>query len=231
MANMNLVTGYAGAAHVTAGDDGSLNVAIFGSGQYVLNRGNRFSAQVISNNSIRISDGDIMLQGRHIRINEGNHVDLTIANGTQVANRNDLIVARYTRNTSTGVEACNLVVIQGTASSSPADPAYTTGDIITAHATQVDMPLYRVPIVGLNVQTLVPLFTVRNLPNSVNGKMADSNGNITLTAGSVGALPSAGGTLSGAISTNGIILKQGVDYGDNLPSTVTPGKLFFKRVT
>lgn len=44
-------------------------------------------------------------------------------------------------------------------------------------------------------------------------------------------LSTTGGTMTGALNTSGIILKQGVDYGDSLPSTVTSGKLFFKRVT
>ena len=159
MGNIHIVTGYKGAAHVTAEDDGSLYAAIFGNGQRVLNRGNKFAASVISNNSIRVLDGDIMMQGRHIRLNENTYVDLTIENGAQDVSRNDLIVARYTKNASTGVEDCNLVVIKGTAAASnPSDPAYTNGNILEDHDALNDMPLYRVPIVGLNVQTLVPLF-------------------------------------------------------------------------
>lgn len=159
MGNIHIVTGYKGAAHVTAEDDGSLYAAIFGNGQRVLNRGNKFAASAISNNSIRVLDGDIMMQGRHIRLNENTYVDLTIENGAQDVSRNDLIVARYSKNASTGVEDCNLVVIKGTAAASnPSDPAYTSGNILEDHDALNDMPLYRVPIVGLNVQTLVPLF-------------------------------------------------------------------------
>ena len=159
MGNIHIVTGYKGAAHVTAEDNGSLYAAIFGSGQKVLNRGNKFAASVISNNSIRVLDGDIMMQGRHIRLNENTYIDLTIENGAQDVSRNDLIVARYSKDASTGVEDCNLVVIKGTAAASnPSDPAYTSGSIIEDHDAINDMPLYRVPIVGLNVQDLVPLF-------------------------------------------------------------------------
>lgn len=159
MGNLHIVTGYKGAAHVTAADNGSLYAAIFGNGQKVLNRGNKFAASVISNNSIRVLDGDIMMQGRHIRLNENTYVDLSIENGAQDVSRNDLIVARYSKDASTGVEDCNLVVIKGTAAASnPSDPAYTSGDIIDDHDALNDMPLYRVPIVGLNVQNLVPLF-------------------------------------------------------------------------
>lgn len=161
MGNLHLVTGYAGEAHITADDQGSLNAAVFGEGQFVLNRGNKFSANVVTNNQIKVLDGDILMQGRHIRMNSGSFVELTIENGAQGYYRNDLIVARYTKNSSTGVEDCNLVVIKGTATTGTAsDPEYTSGDIIGGNALQNDMPLYRVPINGLNVQELVPLFTV-----------------------------------------------------------------------
>ena len=159
MANMHLVTGYAGTEHVTAADAGSLNSAIFGTGEYVLDRGNKFAATVVTNNTIRIADGDLMMQGRHVRLTEGDYVDLAIDNGAQGMLRNDLIVARYTKNASTGVEEVNLVVIKGTAAASnPSDPAYTSGDIINNHVILNDMPLYRVPLNGINVQALVPLF-------------------------------------------------------------------------
>lgn len=161
MGNIHLVTGYAGEAHVTSADMGAFNAAVLGSGQYVLGKGNKLAASVITNNQIRILDGDILMQGRHIRLNEDSHVDLTIENGSQGYMRNDLIVARYTKDAVTGVEDCNLVVIKGeNAESNPSDPSYTAGDIIEEHAILNDMPLYRVPIDGLNVQTLVPLFTV-----------------------------------------------------------------------
>lgn len=161
MGNLHLVTGYAGEAHITADDQGSLNAAVFGEGQFVLNRGNKLSASIVTNNQIKVLDGDILMQGRHIRLNNGTYVELAIENGAQGYNRNDLIVARYTKSSSTGVEDCNLIVIKGTATTGAAsDPEYTSGDIISGNALQNDMPLYRVPINGLNVQDLVPLFTV-----------------------------------------------------------------------
>ena len=160
MANMHLVTGYAGKEHVTAADHGAFHTALFGSGQFVLNTGNKLAASSPSNNTVRILDGDLLMQGRHVRLNEGSHVDLNIENGTQGYYRNDLIVARYTRNESTGVEEVNLVVIKGTAAASnPADPGHTSGDLITDHAIQNDMPLYRVVLNGLAVEELVPVFT------------------------------------------------------------------------
>lgn len=160
MANTHLVTGYSGQVHVTSADQGVFNATLFGSGEFVFGKGNRLAASVISNNLIRVLDGDIYMQGRHIRINEGTYVDLAIENGTQGLMRNDLIVARYTRNAATAVEEVNLMVIKGTAvANSPVDPAYTSGNIIEDHAVLNDMPLYRVPIDGLAVGELVPLFS------------------------------------------------------------------------
>lgn len=161
MANLHLVTGYAGTPHITAEDHGSLNAAIFGSGSYVLDRGNKLSASAITSNQVRVLDGDLLIQGRHARLAENTYVDLTIENGAQGYYRNDLIVARYTKNSSTGVEQCNLVVIKGTAATAdPADPAYTEGDILGNGDATADFPLYRIPLDGLTVGTPVPLFSV-----------------------------------------------------------------------
>lgn len=161
MANLHLVTGYAGQSHVTSEDFGSLCAALFGTGMCVLDRGNHLKATVITNNQINIADGDMMLQGRHVRLNEDETVSLSIENGVQGYYRNDLICARYSRDTNTGVESCDFVVIKGTAvTSNPADPAYVQGDIITNHAAQADFPLYRVEIQGLTIGDVSPLFEV-----------------------------------------------------------------------
>ena len=168
MANLNLVTGFAGTPHVTAEDAGVLNAVILGPGQYVMNYGNKLQASVITNNQVRVLDGVIMMQGRQIRIEEDISVDLAIENGATGYYRNDLIVARYTKDASTGVEEANLVVIKGTATTGEAaDPTYTSGNIF-AGAVQNDMPLYRIPINGINVQDPIPLFqTVGNVTESL----------------------------------------------------------------
>jgi hypothetical protein len=198
MANMHLVTGYAGTEHITAADQGSFNASLFGSGQYVLDRGNKFAASIVTNNQITVLDGDILMQGRHIRVNEGSYVDLTIENGAQGMLRNDLVVVRYTKNSESGKEEANLVVIKGTAvASNPSDPAYTSGDIINSHVLLNDMPLYRVVLNGLTIQKLVPLFdeasliadgsvTEKKLDPTYSGKLAKKSSveNGTLLAAS-----------------------------------------------
>lgn len=164
MGNIHLVTGYAGKQHVTSADQGSFNAALVGADQFVFGSGGKLSASIITNNQIRILDGDAYMQGRHIKLNKDTYVDLTIENGAQGYLRNDLIVIRYTKDAATGIEDCNLVVIKGTpAASNPADPAYTVGDIINDNVLLNDMPLYRVPLDGLNVQELVPLFDAKDI--------------------------------------------------------------------
>ena len=172
MGNMHLVTGYAGQEHITAIDQGAFNAALIGTGQFVLDKGRVFEAQIISNNQIRILDGELMMQGRFVRLDPGTYVDLAIENGAQGMNRNDLIVARYTKNTANAVESVDLVVIKGTATSgNPADSAFTTGDITNGTSTQHDFPLWRIPLNGLNVGNPVALFgepfmdSMRTLPD------------------------------------------------------------------
>lgn len=169
LANMHLVTGYAGQEHITAIDQAAFNAMLVGNGEFVLNTGNKLAAQVISNNKVRILDGDLMMKGRFVRLDPGTYVDMTIENGAQGMKRNDLIVARYAKNTTSGVEAVNLVVIKGTAASSnPSDPAHTEGDITNGAATQHDFPLWRIPLDGLIAGSPVALFSVSTMIDLLN---------------------------------------------------------------
>lgn len=164
--SIRIITGSTGTNHVTSQDDGSLNQVILGSKSVVLDIGEKLAAVVVDNNTVRISDGDLLLQGRHARIDAGTVEDMTIGTGTIEMNRNDLIVARYTLDTGTGFENIELVVLEGTETSgSASDPAYNTGDIRTGSAI-VDFPLYRVRIEGINIVGLVRLFDISGGANS-----------------------------------------------------------------
>lgn len=159
MSNMHLVTGYAGNPHVTAEDHASMFVAAIRSGQFVMDAGNCFAVTVIDNNNIQIADGELMMQGRHVKIDPGKTVNLTVESGVLGQQRVDYIVARYTRNTDDGIEECNLVVVKGEpASSNPAAPECATGDINADKALVNDFPLYKVEISGLTLGTPTALF-------------------------------------------------------------------------
>ena len=182
--SLHLVTGYAGKAHVTSADQGAFNAGVVGTSEYVMGTGFQLSAQVISNNQIRIFDGDIMMQGRHINIKKDTYEDVAIANGLQGLNRNDLIVLRYTKDANTGVESIALAVLQGVSTEGTAsDPAHTIGDILGGECLLHEMPLYRVKLTGLNVGELVPLFTVVDSVAEANSKIQAINNDLTTSNG------------------------------------------------
>lgn len=175
MGNMHLVTGFAGREHVTAADHGSLYAALFGSGTYVLDKGKKFELTKISDNLIRVLDGDLLMQGRHCRIEDDAYVELTVENGTQGYLRRDLVVCRYTKDADSGVEGCDIVVLRGDpVGAEPADPAYITGDIIKDGALQNDVPLYRLNLNGLeitSVDSLLPA-VIPVIPERIEGVAA-----------------------------------------------------------
>ena len=120
MANY-LDTGDTGRA-VSAESDGALFAGIFGSAKYVLENGSQFKAEVQSNNIVKIFDGDAVMYGRHVRIPANDSALVTINNGHSGTNRIDLIVFRYTKD-STGKETVDLAVIQGEDSAGTAEYA------------------------------------------------------------------------------------------------------------
>jgi hypothetical protein len=159
---MEIITGYTGENHVTSADDASLYRGILGSGDYVLDVGNKFAATIIDNNTVRISDGDLVIQGHQARIRANDYEEVTIDNGTPGQKRNDLIVARYQKNTTTGIESITLEVVKGTPGETATDPDIIQEDLSTG-GTQRDFALYRVSLNGLAIESVTSLFTV--IPN------------------------------------------------------------------
>ena len=183
-----LETGDTGKA-VSAESDGALYSAIIGSESYVLNVGKKFTAEIQSNNKIKINDGSALVNGRHVRIASGDSELITINNGSHGLNRKDIIVIRYQKE-PTGIESVKFLVIQGEETSLEAKvPSYTKGNILTG-STVVDFPLYEVSLTGINITEIKKLFEVigtnADLANSLtelNGKMNEQKykvGTVTL---------------------------------------------------
>lgn len=159
---LHLITGYAGREHITSADQGAYNIATFGAGNFVLDRGQKFSANILTNNSISIADGEAMMQGRYIKMPSGTTENVTIQNGTNGKFRNDLICIRYEKNPSNATESTSFVVIKGTESTgTPTDPSYNNGNITDGDATITDFPLYRVKLNGINIDSIEPLFQIK----------------------------------------------------------------------
>lgn len=187
-----LIDGYAGGPHVTEAQLGLAHQATFGSDDYVLEGGRESEAQVLTNNSIRIFDAVYCIQGRRDVIPASGYTDVTIANGTQGMNRNDIIVRRYKKNESSEIESTEYAVIKGTPNAGTAvDPEVTIGDIRSG-ATLHEMALYRVKLTGLNITAVEPMFNIlKNMATlqkeftELNSKIKNFNTDKTLWSGSV----------------------------------------------
>lgn len=176
---LNLITGYAGIPHITSENDGAVNAALYGSERYVLNTGQKFAYEIISNNLIRIKDGYAMNQGRKIGLAISEYEDLTIDNGLQGVKRSDIIVIRYTKNLDTGIESADFVVVKGTSGDAYKDPALETGNIIQGDSVD-DLPLYRVKIDGLSIAAVEPMFNVLMSMQEMHEELTELNSKLII---------------------------------------------------
>lgn len=162
---MNIITGYRAEPHITSQQDRNVNVGIFGSGTHIVNVGSKMAATIVSANEITIADGLLVAEGCTAEIERGTTESIAIENGAQGMLRKDLIVARYTKTSGTGVEDMQLAYIAGTpAASAPALPAYNTGTIASGD-TLVDFPLYTVNLNGISIESVERMVDYVELAN------------------------------------------------------------------
>ena len=96
-----------GGPHITE-TDGTCESGIIWPDDYVLSAGRKAEAQILTNNSIRIFDAVFVIQGRRDVITANDYTDVSIDNGAQCMNRNDIIVRRYTKDESSEIEKQNM---------------------------------------------------------------------------------------------------------------------------
>lgn len=157
---IDIVDAFQGKPHVTADDVGGFKAGIVGEEDYILPAGEQMKATVISNNKIRIAEGEAVMQGRHWRIKPNTYEDVTIENGAQNMNRKDAIIARYTKNADTGIEKVELAVLKGTPTSGTAiAPAQEKGNILEG-TMKHEMLLYIVSLKGLNIESVTKEFNM-----------------------------------------------------------------------
>ncbi len=142
---VELVTGQGIDDHIGPEDFGAYQAYTYGPGRYILHG---CEAEVVNANTVRISEGELLLDGRHVRIKGAE--DIPIRSGAVDRNRADLIVIQY-RKDSENVEDAPIVALPGTPTEGSAiDPAYTQGSILSGDVA-VDIPLYRIKVSGLTV--------------------------------------------------------------------------------
>ena len=168
MADNYLITGYWGEPHVTAENDRGINAATFGTGRIVLPVGQKFRAEYIGNNTVRMFDGKLMDNGAAAGIPAGEYVDLLVSDAGQGMKRNDLIVFQYVQDSSTLIESGTFIVLQGVETSGTAvDPELTQEDLLSGRATFDQFALWRVSVSGSEISAPVQLFNVsKNINNA-----------------------------------------------------------------
>ncbi|MEX3029610.1 hypothetical protein [[Clostridium] scindens] len=182
---MELVTGYAGKAHVTSYQDAAIQAGIVGVDNGVLSYvGQGMKAVATSANNIRIYDGVALIGGKAVVIDRDTYQDVAIANGTVGKYRNDIIYIKYTKDAFTGVESVTFDVKQGAAGNSGIDPALTTNNLYSTGTLTSEIPFKRVRLNGLAIESVenmhdnVPSLTElnRNLSEGFSPLTSDSNG-------------------------------------------------------
>lgn len=170
---IDIVDAFQGKPHVTADDVGGFKAGIVGEEDYILPAGEQMKATVISNNKIRIAEGEAVMQGRHWRIKPNTYEDVTIENGAQNMNRKDAIIARYKKNADTGIEKVELAVLKGTPTSGTAiAPAQEKGNILEG-TMKHEMLLYIVSLKGLNIESVTEEFNVLMNMSMINKSLSN----------------------------------------------------------
>ena len=158
------------AAHIYAEDDAAIYQPIIGSDR-VLDIGEKFKAEVINSNTVRVYNGVVVIGGHVARIVPGDYQDMTIENGTAGKKRNDLIVARFMTTGNAGTDDYTLAVVKGAAGDTAADPSRVQGDLYNG-AKQRELALWRVKLDGVNITDVERVAPVGPSLDSLNMDLA-----------------------------------------------------------
>lgn len=202
------------AAHILAEDDAAIYGGLLGQ-DCVLPIGQKLKATVISNNKVRLADGAVSVGGHIGRVISGDYEDMTIANGVSGKKRNDIIAARFIAGASGGSDTYKLVVIQGAAGTTAADPTYIKGDLYSGDK-QRDYPLWRIKIEGLSIVKAEQMYTIGVSDAELLSRMTDINKSLLAK---IDALNSALGDTTN-IKHIMIANKSGIQVGTT-PSMIT----------
>lgn len=145
---MELVTGFAGQAHVDPIDMAHLNAVAFGHDAYLLDTQNKLEPTLETANKLVVDTGDLMIQGHHFTVVQSE--EIALQSGVSGQKRNALVCARYDKAEGTGVESASWIVKYGTATTgTPADPSVITGNILDGVDSVHDEPIFRIEYDGI----------------------------------------------------------------------------------
>lgn len=183
---MELVTGFAGQAHVDPIDMAHVNAVAFGHDAYLLDTQNKLEPTLETANKLVVDTGDLMIQGHHFTVVQSE--EIALQSGVSGQKRNALVCARYDKASGTGIESASWIVKYGEATTgTPADPEVTTGNILDGIDSVHEEPIYRIEYDGItpgNPILLVPEFQSNASFRTSIDQMSATKQNISLPAGS-----------------------------------------------
>lgn len=173
-----IVTGHKGVAHITSDDVSAFQQCIAGTGDYVLVGSTAdFSATVQSNNIIELSKAELLIQGVHCRIEDGDVVSVE-PNRPEIS-RNDYIIGRYTNNA--GVENFEICMKTG---SKDSFPQLEQSDIRNGGLVR-EVALFSVVLSGAQVSSIrrviPPLYSIYQVKEDLRNlttRVANINGQV-----------------------------------------------------
>ena len=183
---MELVTGFAGQAHVDPIDMAHVNAVAFGHDAYLLDTQNKLEPTLETANKLVVDTGDLMIQGHHFTVVQSE--EIALQSGISGQKRNALVCARYDKASGTGIETASWVVKYGTATTgTPTDPDVTTGNILDGVDSVHEEPIFRIEYDGITPGDpilLVPEFQSNAKFRTSIDQMSATKQNISLPAGS-----------------------------------------------
>ena len=183
---MELVTGFAGQAHVDPIDMAHLNAVAFGHDAYLLDTQNKLEPTLETANKLVVDTGDLMIQGHHFTVVQSE--EIALQSGVSGQKRNALVCARYDKASGTGIESASWIVKYGEATTgTPTDPDVTTGNILDGVDSVHEEPIFRIEYDGITPGDpilLVPEFQSNAKFRTSIDQMSATKQNISLPAGS-----------------------------------------------
>lgn len=170
---LDLVTGYKGQNHVTAEQWADFNRGIYGDAA-ILPIGSKMQVEIQTANQITVKDGTGVFDGRQVYIGYGESENIAIESGTQQMLRHDIVVIKYTKDETSGVENVAFEVITGTpVASDPTDPSYQDMDIRTGVFTS-QKPFCRVRLNGVAIEGVDMLVEVKEFADHAFEPLAEN---------------------------------------------------------
>lgn len=180
---MNIITGTTGQAHITPTQDAMWHRGMQGKASGIFNVGMKFAPIKVNNNTVRVQDGCLSIQGRFACIDPATYDDVLIQNGAQGKNRIDIICARLTidRTQNPPTSIADLYVFQGDESSSvPEVPVVPETDLDNADIVAY-LPIVKVQLNGLEITNLSMIAQTFNLGGIFDSELSDTSENAPQT--------------------------------------------------